>query len=236
MKDNKKCILLVDDEKKIVFALRDFFKAKGYAILEAYDGEQALEVFYDNNTDIDICILDIMMPKKDGLEVIQELREHDFDTPVIFLTAKGEEYDQINGFKYGADDYVSKPFSPTLLLLRVEAILKRSNKLKSEEIQMGNLLINTKKRIIMINQKEVALTRREFELLMYLVINNEISLTREQILNEVWGIAFDGNERTVDTHIKQLRIKLEECASYIRTIHCIGYKFEVNDEEKIDKK
>ncbi len=227
MLDNKRCILIVDDEIKMVRALKDFFKANGFYVLEAYDGGEALDIYYEYNTKIDIMILDVMMPVQDGFSVLKELRDNVCLVPIVMLTARGEEYDQLKGFRCGADDYIQKPFSPSLLLARVNAVLRRFGKASSDEIIAGELTINTSKRTVCLSKKEIELTRREYELLLYLVVNKSITFSREQLLNNVWGYDFEGSIRTVDTHIKQLRIKLGTCADYIKTIHCVGYQFEV---------
>ncbi|MDR1134745.1 MAG: response regulator transcription factor [Clostridiales Family XIII bacterium] len=226
MFDKKLCILIADDEIKIVKALKDFFKANGFHVLEAVDGGEALDVFYENNTKIDIILLDVMMPVADGFSVLREIRETSL-VPVIMLTAKGEEYDQIKGFQNGADDYIPKPFSITLLLARVEAVLKRAGKSKNDEVSAGNMRINVLRRTIYVNDERLDLTPKEFDLMHYLVLNRNMALSREQILNSVWGYDFEGDIRTVDTHVKQLRNKLGVHAACIKTVHKIGYQFEL---------
>jgi DNA-binding response OmpR family regulator len=225
MFDGKPCILIVDDEAKITKALKDFFSARGYHALEAFDGGEALDVFYENSTKIDLLLLDVMMPVADGFSVLKEIRR-DSRVPAIMLTARAEEYDQITGFRYGADDYIPKPFSTSLLLARVEAILKRAGKCRDGDIEAGPLRVSPARRAVSLGDKSVDLTPKEFDLLYCLVTNRNRALTREQILNEVWGYEFDGDARTVDTHIKQLRGKLEACGACIRTIHRVGYSFE----------
>lgn len=227
MVDNKRCILIVDDETKMVRALSDFFKANKYCVFTAEDGGEALDTYYENSAKIDLILLDVMMPVKDGFSVLKELREQMCLTPVIMLTAKSEEYDQLKGFHCGADDYISKPFSPSLLLARVEAVLKRFGKSSSEEVTAGALTVNTVGRIVYLDNEVIDLTRREYDLLLYLVLNQSITFSREQLLNSVWGFDFEGSARTVDTHIKQLRLKLGPHSDYIKTIHCVGYQFEV---------
>jgi DNA-binding response OmpR family regulator len=225
MFDGKPCILIVDDEAKITKALKDFFSARGYHALEAFDGGEALDVFYEHSTKIDLLLLDVMMPVADGFSVLKEIRR-DSRVPAIMLTARAEEYDQIAGFRYGADDYIPKPFSTSLLLARVEAILKRAGKWQDGDIEAGPLRVSPARRTVSLGEKGIDLTPKEFDLLYCLVTNRNRALTREQILNEVWGYEFDGDARTVDTHIKQLRGKLEACGTYIRTIHRVGYSFE----------
>lgn len=227
MVGNDFCVLIVDDEKRMVMGLRDYFKANGYIVYEAYDGREALDVFYEHNTEIDLVLLDVMMPVMDGLQVLEEVRKNEEEVPVIMLTAKGEEYDQLQGFRAGADDYVAKPFSPVVLLARMEAVLKRLNKHKDKELNCGEICIELQKNTVCVGGEEVELTRREFDLLHYMVLNNGIALSREKLLTQVWGYDFDGDPRTVDTHVKQLRMKLKGCGSYIKTVRMIGYIFEV---------
>jgi DNA-binding response OmpR family regulator len=215
----------VDDEAKITKALKDFLGARGYRTLEAFDGGEALDVFYEHSTKIDLVLLDVMMPVADGFAVLKEIRR-DSNVPVIMLTARAEEYDQIAGFRGGADDYIPKPFSTSLLLARVEAVLKRAGKAQEGEIEIGPLRISPARRSVSQDGERVELTPKEFDLLCCLVANRNRALTREQILNEVWGYAFEGDARTVDTHIKQLRGKLASCGECIRTVHRIGYRFE----------
>ena len=229
MKDDKRCLLIIDDEKKIRRAVKDFLVASGFYILEAADGEDGYEVYYQNIADIDLILLDVMMPKQDGFSLLKKIRETSF-VPVILLTAKGEAYDQIKGFKCGADDYIAKPFVPSLLLLRLEAILKRVGKDSSQELQIGNICINLQRRLVKICGETLDLTRREYDLLTYFIMNKGITLTREQLLNGAWGYDYEGDFRTVDTHVKQLRIKLGIYAEYIKTIFRIGYCFEVKNE------
>lgn len=230
MENNKRCILIVDDEQKMVRALKDFFSAKGFYILEAYDGIEALDCLRDNISRIDIILLDMMMPRMDGMETLREIRKSSPLIPVIFLTAKAEEYDEINGLSNGADDYVAKPFSPLLLLARVETVLRRFGKDLQNNMTAGAITINASSRTVLIGDQLLDLTRREYDLLHYLMQNRSIPLTREQLLDAVWGYDFEGDHRTVDTHIRQLRSKLGDYAGYIKTVHCIGYQFEVDDE------
>jgi DNA-binding response OmpR family regulator len=219
----------VDDEAKITKALRDFFNARGYRTLEAFDGGEAIDVFYEHSTKIDLLLLDVMMPVADGFSVLKEIRR-DSNIPAIMLTARAEEYDQIAGFRHGADDYIPKPFSTSLLLARVEAVLKRAGKGPAGEIEIGPLCIAPAQRFVSLGGKRVELTPKEFDLLCCLAANRSRALTREQILNEVWGYAFEGDARTVDTHVKQLRSKLGPCGEWIKTVHRIGYRFEYSFE------
>ena len=227
MFEDKRCILIADDEKKMVRALKDYFRANKFYVLEAYSGAEVLDKYYKYNRQIDIILLDVMMPDQDGFSVLRELRNNSSAVPVILLTARGEEYDQLMGFRCGADDYIAKPFSTSLLLARVEAVLRRFGKDSMNEITAGDLVVNTSKRIVFLRGEEMELTRREYDLLLFLIINRSMPFSREQLLDYVWGYGFDGNIRTVDTHIKQLRTKLGSCADYIKTIHCVGYQFEV---------
>ena len=227
MIDNKRCILIADDEPKMVRALRDFFKANGFCVLEAKNGIEAFDVFCAHTNEIDIILLDVMMPEQDGLTTLKDIRGASSLIPVILLTAKGEEYDQLSGFSSGADDYITKPFSPSLLMARVEAVLRRFGKDAQKDIVAGELTVNAMTRTVYLSGKELDLTRREYDLLYYLIVNRSLTFSREQLLNNVWGYDFEGGYRTVDTHIRQLRNKLGVCADYIKTVHCVGYQFEV---------
>ena len=227
MIDNKRCILIADDEPKMVRALRDFFRANGFCVLEAKNGIEAFDVFCAHTNEIDIILLDVMMPEQDGLTTLKEIREASSLIPVILLTAKGEEYDQLSGFSSGADDYITKPFSPSLLMARVEAVLRRFGKDAQKDIVAGELTVNAMTRTVYLSGKELDLTRREYDLLYYFIVNRSLTFSREQLLNNVWGYDFEGGYRTVDTHIRQLRNKLGVCADYIKTVHCVGYQFEV---------
>jgi len=236
MIENKRCILIADDEVKIVRALKDFFKSNQFYVLEAYDGQQALDIYFEYNTQIDLILLDVMMPILDGFAVLKELRDRMSLTPIIMITARGEDYDQIHGFHCGADDYLAKPFSPSLLLARVEAVLKRVGKDSFSEIKEGGIVVNSMKRSAFVLEstnksgRELDLTKREFDLLFYFMINISLTFSREQILNAVWGYDFDGDIRTIDTHVKQLRVKLGEKGEYIKTVHRVGYQFVIPSE------
>lgn len=222
----ERTILIADDEQRIRRMIKDYLRGKDYNILEAKDGQEALDVFYSNNSKIECIILDVMMPKIDGMGVLEEIRDCS-DVPVIMLTAKGEEYDQLTAFKNGADDYVCKPFSLTLLAARVEAVIKRSKKEKTEIVIAGDIKIDKKRTAVYVFEKELSLTPKEYELLCYFVSNEGATLSREQILNSVWNYDYCGDLRTVDTHVKQLRSKLKECGKYIKTLYGFGYRFEV---------
>lgn len=231
MIENKRCVLIADDEKRMVRAVKDFLISQNFYVLEASDGEETLNMYYKYNQGIDLILLDVMMPVYNGMEVLKKLRDDKCMTPVIMLTARGEEYDQVAAFKSGADDYITKPFSPTLLLLRIEAMLKRMGKGTYEEISCGPIMVNAMLRTVVCNQEQLELTKREFDLIQFLVSNKNMIFTREQLLDSVWGYGFEGDSRTVDTHIKQLRIKLGEHSSMIKTVHRVGYKLEGDNED-----
>ena len=178
----------------------------------------------------DLILLDVMMPRLDGLGVLKQIRESSSLTPVVLLTAKGEEYDQLSGFSSGADDYITKPFSPSLLLARVEAVLRRFGKDNQNDLEAGLLSVSAATRTAYLSGKPLELTRREYDLLYFLIVNRNLTFSREQLLNNVWGYDFEGRLRTVDTHIRQLRSKLRDCSDYIKTVHCVGYQFEVPNE------
>ncbi|MBQ7792759.1 MAG: response regulator transcription factor [Clostridia bacterium] len=220
-----KTILIADDEQRIRRMLTDFLKSCGYQTMEAKDGQEAIDIFYANNSKIDCIILDVMMPHRNGLEVLSEIREISL-VPVIMLTAKSEEYDQLAGFKAGADDYITKPFSPTLLVARLEAVLKRCGKSDKDITIVGDITIDETKKEVKYREQVISLTPKEFELLSYFALNEGVTLSREQILNSVWNYDYCGGLRTVDTHVKQLRAKLKDAGKYIHTIYSFGYRFE----------
>lgn len=219
-------ILVVDDESRMRKLVKDFLVRKGYDVLEAGDGEEALEVFY-RERNIALIILDVMMPKLNGWEVCREVRETS-KVPIIMLTAKGDESDELNGFELGADEYISKPFSPKILVARVEAILRRSGKAEEEEslLEMGGIVVDKTAHQVTVDGKEIELSFKEFELLTFFMENAGIALSREKILNNVWNYDYFGDARTIDTHVKKLRSKMGEKGDYIRTIWGMGYKFE----------
>lgn len=219
---SKGTILIVDDEIRIRRMLSDFLKSYGYDILQAENGQEAIDIFYDNNNKIDLILLDIMMPVMDGITALKELRDFSL-VPIIMLTAKSEEYDELLGLNFGADDYISKPFSPTILLARMENVLKRVGKNKEEILECDNIKINISNKEVTLNNESVVLTPKEFELLVYFMQNKNIVLSRQNILDAVWNYNYDGDERTVDTHIKQLRAKVS--SEHIKTVHGLGYKF-----------
>lgn len=219
-------ILVVDDESRMRKLVRDFLVRQNYDVIEAGDGEEALDIFYANK-DIALVILDVMMPKMNGWDVCREIRENS-KVPVIMLTAKSDESDELLGFELGVDEYISKPFSPKILVARVEAILRRTNKLdRSENIEIGGIVVNEQAHLVTVDGQRVDLSFKEFELLLYFIENNGIALSREKILNHVWNYDYYGDARTIDTHVKKLRSKLGNKGDYIKTIWGMGYKFEV---------
>ena len=219
-------ILVVDDESRMRKLIKDFLEREGYFILEAADGVEALDIFYET-PDLAMVILDVMMPRMDGWEVCREIRERS-TMPVLMLTARSEERDELKGFELGVDEYISKPFSPKILVARVNALLKRTKGAAAfETICAGGIEIDKAAHIVTIDGKEIELSVKEFELLLYFVENQKIALTREKILNSVWNYDYFGDARTIDTHVKKLRSKLGDKGNYIKTIWGMGYKFEV---------
>lgn len=219
-------ILVVDDESRMRKLVRDFLKREGFRVLEASDGAEAMELFYQDK-DIALLILDVMMPNMDGWQVCREVRQTS-KVPIIMLTARSEERDELQGFELGVDEYISKPFSPKILVARVTAILRRVNALDAgQAIDAGGISIDKAAHQVKIDGKEIELSYKEFELLAYFVENQGIALSREKILNNVWNYDYFGDARTIDTHVKKLRSKLGGKGNYIRTIWGMGYKFEV---------
>ena len=219
-------ILVVDDESRMRKLIKDFLAAKGYSILEAEDGEKALQVFEENSEKISLILLDVMMPKLDGWSVLRQIRQSS-KVPIIMLTARGEEQDELFGFELGVDEYISKPFSPKILVARVEAILKRTQGNTKEIKKSGGIEIDKEGRTVTVDGKMLELSLREYELLVYLVENENIALSRDKILNNVWNYDYYGDSRTIDSHIKKIRHKLGKKGKYIKTIRGVGYKFEV---------
>lgn len=219
-------ILIVDDEQRMRKLIKDFLVAKGYSILEAEDGEKALEIFEQQKNKINLILLDVMMPKLDGWSVLRQIRQES-NVPIIMLTARGEEQDELFGFELGVDEYISKPFSPKILVARVEAILKRANKESKEIVDHEGIEIDKEGRTVKVDGKQIELSLREYELLTYLVDNKNIALSRDKILNNVWNYDYYGDSRTIDSHIKKIRHKLGKKGKYIKTIRGVGYKFEV---------
>ena len=225
IKMEKLKVLVVDDESRMRKLVRDFLVKQDYEVVEAEDGEDALNKFYEQK-DIALIILDVMMPKINGWDVCREIRENS-KVPIIMLTAKGEESDELQGFSIGADEYISKPFSPKILVARVEAILRRTGKSEEEVMEIGGISIDKLGHQVLVNGKELELSYKEFELLTYFIENKGIALSREKILNHVWNYDYFGDARTIDTHVKKLRSKLGGKGDYIKTIWGMGYKFEV---------
>ena len=219
-------ILVVDDESRMRKLVRDFLVKNNFDVVEAEDGEQALDIFYADK-DIALIILDVMMPKMNGWEVCREIRESS-KVPIIMLTAKGDESDELQGFDLGVDEYISKPFSPKILVARVEAILRRtSGRNLNDVIEKGGIVIDKAAHRVTIDGKDIELSFKEFELLTYFVENAGLALSREKILNHVWNYDYFGDARTIDTHVKKLRSKMGDKGEYIKTIWGMGYKFEV---------
>ena len=223
---NDALILIVDDEARMRKLIKDFLVAKNYKIIEAKDGEEALEVFETNKEKINLVLLDVMMPKIDGWTVLRKIRQES-KVPVIMLTARGEEQDELFGFELGVDEYISKPFSPKILVARIQAILKRTNVEKEEIRNLGGIQIDEIGRIVTVDGKLIELSLREYELLKYLLDNEKVALSRDKILNNVWNYDYYGDSRTIDSHIKKIRHKLGKKGKYIETIRGVGYKFEV---------
>ncbi|MFO3713216.1 response regulator transcription factor [Oribacterium sp. P9] len=221
-------VLVVDDEERMRKLISDFLKIKGYETVEAGDGEEAIDVFFADK-EIALIILDVMMPKMDGWEVLKTVREHS-KVPVIMLTARTEETDELKGFEYGADEYISKPFSPKILVARVEAILRRSGVNQNEVVRVGGIEVDKSAHSVKIDGKEIELSFKEYELLLYFIENKGIALSREKILNNVWNYDYFGDARTIDTHVKKLRAKMGTKGDYIKTVWGMGYKFEVEEK------
>lgn len=221
-------ILVVDDESRMRKLIRDFLEREGYQIIEAADGVEAIDRFYENK-EIDLIILDVMMPRMDGWQVCKEVRAYS-RVPIMMLTARAEEQNELKGFELGVDEYMTKPFSPKILVARVGALLKRAKNLSVEGvIDAGGILINKEAHMVTIDGESIDLSVKEFELLNFFVENQRIALSREKILNHVWNYDYFGDARTIDTHVKKLRSKLGEKGNYIKTIWGMGYKFEVEE-------
>lgn len=219
-------ILVVDDESRMRKLVKDFLVREKYEVLEAEDGEQAVDIFFKVKN-IALIILDVMMPKMDGWQVCREIRQYS-KVPIIMLTAKGEEHDELQGFDLGVDEYISKPFSPKILVARVGAILRRTNAIEDEKFEIGGIVLDRTAHEVIIDGKPVELSFKEFELLSYFVENKGVALSRERILNNVWNYDYFGDARTIDTHVKKLRNKMGAKGDYIKTIWGMGYKFEVD--------
>ena len=220
-------ILVVDDEARMRKLVKDFLTNKGFSVIEAGDGEEAVDIFFAQK-DISLVLLDVMMPKMDGWEVLKTIRKYS-QVPVIMLTARSEERDELQGFSLGVDEYISKPFSPKILVARVDAILRRSNVVSTENMSVGGICIDKAAHQVTIDGREIELSYKEFELLSYFIENQGIALSREKILNNVWNYDYFGDARTIDTHVKKLRSTMGDKGDYIQTIWGMGYKFEVNE-------
>lgn len=220
-------ILVVDDESRMRKLVRDFLVKAGYEVIEAVDGKEAVDIYFEQQ-DIALIVLDVMMPRMDGWQTCREIRNSS-KVPIIMLTAKSDEKDELLGFQLGVDEYISKPFSPKILVARIEAILRRTNQAATEEVlNVGGIEINKAAHMVTIDGQAVDLSYKEFELLTYFVENSGLALSREKILNSVWNYDYFGDARTIDTHVKKLRSKLgKEKGDYIKTIWGLGYKFEV---------
>ena len=223
---NNECILIVDDESRMRKLIKDFLVKEGFSIMEAEDGEKALQIFSENKNKISLILLDVMMPKLDGWSVLRQIRQVS-KVPIVMLTARGEEQDELFGFELGVDEYISKPFSPKILVARVEALLKRTAKSKKEIKNYGGIEIDKEGRTVKLDGKQIELSLREYELLIYLIENENIALSRDKILNNVWNYDYYGDSRTIDSHVKKIRHKLGKKGKYIKTMRGVGYKFEV---------
>lgn len=221
-------VLVVDDESRMRKLVKDFLSKKGYIVLEAGDGEEAVDIFM-NNKDIGLIILDVMMPKMDGWETCKEIRKFS-QVPIIMLTAKSDERDELLGFELGIDEYITKPFSPKILVARVEAILRRTGQDAGNDVlSAGGIVIDKSAHQASVDGKPMELSFKEFELLTYFLENQGIALSREKILNSVWNYDYFGDARTIDTHVKKLRSKMGDKGEYIKTVWGMGYKFEVDE-------
>ncbi|MBE5894011.1 MAG: response regulator transcription factor [Lachnospiraceae bacterium] len=222
---NRLKILVVDDESRMRKLVRDFLIKSNFEVLEAEDGEQAVDIFF-REKDIALIVLDVMMPKMDGWQVCQEIRAYS-KVPIIMLTAKSDERDELQGFRMGVDEYITKPFSPKILVARIEAILRRTNQIGVEQtLECGGIQVDKTAHQVTIDGREIDLSYKEFELLTYFIENKGIALSREKILNSVWNYDYFGDARTIDTHVKKLRSKLGEHGNMIKTIWGMGYKLE----------
>lgn len=220
-------ILIVDDESRMRKLIKDFLMKKNYNILEAEDGEVALKVYEENKEKINLILLDVMMPKLDGWSVLRQIRQENKNLPIVMLTARSEEQDELFGFELGVDEYITKPFSPKILVARVEAILKRSRPETKDQKSYDGIVIDNEGRTVSVDGKQIEFSFREYELLKYLLDNENIALSRDKILNTVWNYDYYGDSRTIDSHIKKIRHKLGKKGKHIQTIRGIGYKFEI---------
>ena len=223
---NDKMILIVDDESRIRKLIKDFIEQEEYSVIEAADGEEAVEQFEANINKIKLVILDVMMPKQDGWSALRRIRQIS-NVPVIMLTARSEEQDELFGYELGVDEYVSKPFSPKILIAKIKAILQRTSPKEVEKKNYDGIEIDTEGRNITVDGKQIELSLREYELLKYLLDNENVALSRDKILNNVWNYDYYGDSRTIDSHIKKIRHKLGKKGKYIKTMRGVGYKFEI---------
>lgn len=221
-------IMVVDDESRMRKLIKDFLNQKDYKVIEAEDGEKAIQTYEEKREKIDLILLDVMMPKLDGWSVLRQIRQKS-NVPVIMLTARGEEQDELFGFELGADEYISKPFSPKILVARVEALLNRIKGQKENKTDYAGIVVDYDGRTVSVDNKNIELSLREYELLIYLLENESIALSREKILNNVWNYDYYGDSRTIDSHIKKIRHKLGKKGKYIKTIRGVGYKFETKN-------
>ncbi len=222
-------ILVVDDESRMRKLVRDFLTKSGYFVIEAENGEEALDIFFQQN-DVALVISDVMMPKMDGWQLCREIRQYS-KVPIIMLTAKSDERDELMGFEMGVDEYISKPFSPKILVARVDAVLRRTMQSEEGGLEEGGILIDKTAHPVTIDGEEIDLSVKEFELLTYFMLNKGVALSREKILNNVWNYDYFGDARTIDTHVKKLRSKMGKKGDYIKTIWGMGYKFEAAQEK-----
>ena len=220
-------VLVVDDEARMRKLIKDFLAQKDFNILEAEDGEKALKIYNENKNRINLILLDVMMPKLDGWSVLRQIRQENKTLPIVMLTARTEEQDELFGFELGVDEYIAKPFSPKILVARVEAILKRTAPKEKETKDYDGIVIDNEGRTVTVDGKPIELSFREYELLKYLLDNENIALSRDKILNTVWNYDYYGDSRTIDSHIKKIRHKLGKKGKHIQTIRVIGYKFEI---------
>ncbi|MBQ8315244.1 MAG: response regulator transcription factor [Lachnospiraceae bacterium] len=218
-------ILVVDDESRMRKLVHDFLAKNNYEVIEAENGEEAVDLFFEQKN-IELIILDVMMPKMDGWQVCKEIRQYS-SVPIIMLTAKSDERDELLGFELGVDEYISKPFSPKILVARVEAILRRAGTVAAETTEIGGIVLDKSAHQVFVDGRPIELSVKEFELLTYFIDNKGIALSRERILNNVWNYDYFGDARTIDTHVKKLRSKMGDKGDYIKTIWGMGYKFEV---------
>ena len=224
----KSRILIVDDEARMRKLLRDFLTKADYEVIEAENGQQALDIFYQEMNTIDLILLDVMMPIMDGWQVCREIRGYS-KVPIIMLTAKSDEKDELQGFELGVDEYITKPFSPNILVARVEAIMRRAGQSTGEVLEAGGIVVDKGAHQILVDGKPVEMTSKEFELMQYFIENQGIALSRDKILNQVWNYDYFGDARTIDTHVKKIRSKIGKKGDMIKTVWGVGYKFDVNE-------